>query len=816
MKAPKKNFEFKVIVILMIVFILVLFTGVVTYNRFSMIVNRISEASRPDLRLVSAHALENDLTLLGNYAKTYSLTGDTMYLDRFFNTAAEIERQTDELAVMNKKSEDDLDIVELDSLISEKFAVLNELLFSQDQFRVQAALTKVVSTIEESSKGKQDNKSIVVEETVDAKPKRKLLGWIKRNKKVEEEEENVEEDVPDNALVEVKNVNQEIKQIQSDELKIEKRLKDSELQLITLDNKLSKEITRFLDKFEDSEQKKIQEAADIAKVEASKTNRQIAIFCILVGFLLVFIVYLILKYVNRNNLYKIALKKSKEESESLAHTRERFMANMSHEIRTPMNAISGFADQLDETQLTSQQREFVMMIQKSSEHLIYLINDVLDFSKLQNGKLKLEKSGFIIRDLGNEVTAFAKQLANDKNVMIHYSVEDQVPEVLIGDAFRLRQILLNLISNAIKFTSEGSLDLRISIQHDKLQLKVIDTGIGMDQETVTRVFLEFEQASAGTAKNHGGTGLGLSISKMLVEMMDGTLNLESEEGKGTIATVEIPMEIGVNDDVVEKSLDAVFLSIKNVLIVDDEEFNRKLLMAILDRHHVNYLTANNGEEAVKLVEENTFDVVLMDARMPIMNGVEAAKVIRKLESEEKKNVKIITLTAAISQKEWFEFKNAGMNGYVAKPYKEIDLLIEIERVCSSSSTSAQEFNKTEEIKVDNQKKVDLNVMLKISGGENAFYKDMLETFVQSTKEGLKIIQIGYSNDDWEMIANEAHKISSPCKHLGAHDLYFMLKRIENITRARKGTKLIKDALKSLQNEVDLVTAEINQELLRLN
>lgn len=814
MVSQKKNFEFKVIVVLMIVFVMVIFSGVVTYNRFSTIVNKVTDASRPDDRLVAAHSLENDLTLLGNNAKTYSLTGDKIYLDRFYHTATDIDKQSNRLAAMNQKAADDLNMAELDSLISEKFAVLNELLFAQDQFRVQEALGKVVTSIEQSSIGDKESKAVVADVTVDEKPKRKLLGWLKRNKK-EEEIDEVEEIVIDNTLVEVENVNKEIKQIQSEEMRIEKGLKDSELELITLDNKLSKEITKFLDEFEASEQAKLQEAAGIAKLEASKTNSQIAIFCVLVGLLLVLIVYLILKYVSRNNLYKIALKKSKEESENLAHTRERFMANMSHEIRTPMNAIAGFADQLDETHLTSQQREFVNMIQKSSEHLIYLINDVLDFSKLQNGKLKLDSTGFKIRDVANEVTAFGKQLAYDTDIDVSCYVDSQVPEILIGDAFRLRQILLNLISNSIKFTTEGSVKLLVSMEDDQLILKVNDSGIGMNQETLKRIFLEFEQASAGTAKDHGGTGLGLSISKMLAEMMHGSLILESEENIGTTAILQIPMEIGIHDDIKEPSIESVPLSIKNVLIVDDEEFNRKLLIAILERHKVNYKTANNGQEAVDAVMNDDFDLILMDARMPILNGIEATKVIRELEDEDKKNIKIITLTAAISQKEWHEFKDAGMNGYVAKPYKEIDLLVEIERVCFLNHHSTPEFEKSETTNKAGEKKVDFNIMRKISGGENAFYLDMLETFNHSTTDGINVIQIGYANDDWEMVANEAHKISSPCKHLGAHDLYFMLKRIENITRSRKGTKLIKDALKSLQNEVDLVTAEIDTELLRL-
>ena len=371
MESPKKNFELKVILILLLVFILVLITGIVTYNRFSNIVNGITAASRPDLRLVKARTLENDLTQLGNLVKTYTLTKDDAYLDRFVKTASLVEEQLNSLEKMNAGAEDKINIKELDSLISEKFFVLNELLYSQNQFRVQEALTKVIKNIEKTTTESSNERKIVAEETVDEKPKRKLLGWIKRKK--ENKKDGTEEEIiaPDVALIEVEDVNREIQTIRSEELNIENYLKDSELNLITIDNSLSLKISQFLDDFEALEQEKIKKAVQDAEYEANKTNTQIAIFCISVGLLLVFMAYLIINYVRKNNEYKIALKRSQLEAQKLAKTRERFLANMSHEIRTPLNGLIGMTGLLAETKLDPQQLQYLDTIRLSEEALLH-------------------------------------------------------------------------------------------------------------------------------------------------------------------------------------------------------------------------------------------------------------------------------------------------------------------------------------------------------------------------------------------------------------------------------------------------------------
>lgn len=822
MKLPKKNFEFKVIFILLIVFTLVFITGVVAYNRFSTIVNGITKASRSDLRLVKIRTLENDLTQLGNLVKTYTLTKDDAYLERFVKTASQVEEQLNSLDKMNKGASKKIDIEKLDSLISEKFFVLNELLYSQNQFRVQDALTKVMNNIEKTTIENKNDRKVVVEETDEEKPKRKLLGWIKQKKETKKEETEVsdEEDMaPDIALIEVKDVSKEIQSIRNEELNIENYLKDSELNLITLDYELSIKISTFIDDFDLMEREKIKKAVKNAESDASTTNTQIAIFCFAVGVLLIFMAYLIVNYVKKNNEYKIALKRSQLEAEKLAKTRERFLANMSHEIRTPMNSISGFADQLHESQLDVKQRDYVTMIRKSTEHLMYLINDVLDFTKLQNGKLKLESIPFNIIELADEITVFVKQQALEKELIVKCSIAKNVPQIVIGDAHRIRQVLLNLMSNSVKFTDQGKVELELSVsRNNELSFLVKDTGIGMDEDTLKRIFNEFEQADASTARNYGGTGLGLSISKMLVEMMGGTLLLTSKVQNGTSAEVLIALQTAEHPQNIEMISIPNVLKFNSILVVDDEEFNRKLLGTILKKHKIKYELASDGREAMEIIEKADFELILMDARMPNLNGLEATKTIRSLDNARKRNVKIIVLTAAISEEELNEFKSVGISGVITKPFKEVDLFRQINLIYSGDNEEFEVKNEFALIENDSitSSMINFSNLQDISRGDELFYKDMLETFIHSSNSGVEIMKVGLENEDWELIANEAHKISSPCKHIGAFELYSQIITIEKTARSSKSTDGLAHLIDALDKELQAVNKLITDELRKID
>jgi len=915
MSSLKKNFEFKAILLLSLIFAVVLLLSYGAYSKLSKIVTEFSEVSSPDERLEINNQLKIALTEIGSIAKTHSLTNDSDYIEIYVAKEANIQNELERLSNINEDSKNKIDVAYLDSLVKDKLIVLDGIMYSQDPFRVQAALEKVMLNIKksENSEDSGDKRLVTSEDILASKANmqkwlaygsrsalleklrkerensalerynstsqefsKKLLSISKENAgKKSKKQQRIElrmwkralkdsiesfisylsldqnqlndlknrmnakamdskdtEDVDDDddlsessnpfedalagkSALDFNFINKEINAVRKEEFDIEQQIKFAELQMITLDNELMVEIEKFFEKFINQQKTNITATAKNAGKDSESANRYIAFISFAIGLLVLSLMFLIVSYVRRNNRYRLALKQSQLEAENASKSREKFFANMSHEIRTPMNAIVGFSDQLSESDLNETQRTYVSMIQKSSEHLVYLINDVLDFSKLQSGKLKLENLAFEIGAVVNEVTSFSKQLAVEKNIEVKCVIDETVPPVIYGDPFRLRQILLNLMSNAVKFTEKGSVQLHVSSelkgkQHNLL-ISVADTGAGMDEKTLSVIFNEFEQGNEATARNHGGTGLGLSISKMLVELMKGNIQLSSEVDKGTVATIQLPCKAGTKTDVVVKPNLRIVSKLKRVLIVDDEKFNRQLLASIFTKNGIEFEEAADGVEALEKMHHSNFDVVLMDARMPRMNGIEATKEIRSLNDVVKRETKIIVLTAAVSDDEAQEFKVAGMDGYVAKPFKENELFRELNRIMELTSRVKNQ-PKAKALDAKSLQSFDFSNLKKMSGNDKAFYRDMLKTFITSTKSGVETIKVGFKNDDWELVSNEAHKISAPCKHLGAYKLYTLLTRIEQVARSRKSIKHIKTAIKDLEVESEIVLNAVSDEL----
>lgn len=916
MNPLKKNFEFKAILLLSLIFAIVLLLSYGAYSKLTKIVSEFAEVSSPDARLAINNDLKIRLTEIGSIAKTHSLTNDKLYIESYVQEEKIIREDLADLWLLNEQSKNKINVVYLDSLIKDKLIVLDGIMYSQDPFRVQAALEKVVLNIRKSERNSEYNENgNVTSEDVEAS-KAHMQQWLaygsraalleklrkerelegkdryyaiqkefskklvtiskqnsaKKSKKQlrielrlwkralkdsiqsilknsldqnqladlnkimevkglgssdDENEDNsigdddseFDEAISSKSALDFNFINKEINAVRKEEFDIEQQIKFAELQMITLDNELSVEIEKFFERFIEQQKTNLSATAKIAGKDSKSANRYIAFISFAIGMLVLGLMFLIVSYVRKNNEYKIALKQSQNDAENASKSGEKFFANMSHEIRTPMNAIVGFSDQLSESDLDETQRNYVSMIQKSSEHLVYLINDVLDFSKLQSGKLKLEQVAFEIASIAHEVTSFSQQLAVEKNIQVRCVIDESVPKVVIGDSFRLRQILLNLMSNSVKFTEQGSVQLFLSFEQKNkeeiLLLKVVDTGSGMDEETLGVIFNEFEQGNTDIARNYGGTGLGLSISKMLVELMNGKIQLTSKVGEGTTASIQIPIKVGKESDMSVKTNLRIVSQLKRVLIVDDEKFNRQLLSSIFLKNGIAFEEAIDGVEALEKMRTSNFDIVLMDARMPRMNGIEAAIEIRSMQDVVKRETKIIVLTAAVSEEEEQEFRKAGMDGYVSKPFKENELFREINRILESKVASRNSKTNRTQLPKSTQS-FDFTHLKKMSGNDKQFYTEMLKTFISSTKNGIATIKVGFQNEDWELVANEAHKISAPCKHLGAYKLYHLLSRIENVTRTRKSTKHIKTAVKDIEDEADLVLNAVSDELALKN
>jgi len=371
--------------------------------------------------------------------------------------------------------------------------------------------------------------------------------------------------------------------------------------------------------------------------------------------------------------------------EEALKAKSQFLSSVSHEIRTPMNAIIGLTDILLEQHHSEETLEYLHSIKYSSENLLVIINDILNYSKLEAGKIELENIPFRLDNQVNEWRRIFSMKAAEKNIDYAINLEDNLPLSLEGDPYRLNQILVNLIGNAIKFTEEGGVFVTIKlcgIENEKalIQFKIKDTGIGIPEDKFETVFESFAQASSATSRKFGGTGLGLAITKDLVNLMKGDISFESKEGEGTCFNVMIPFIISEKDiqPILKDELGTLSLFHLTILIVEDNLLNQMVIKKILDDWEVNYFIANNGKEALDILEKEKVDFVFMDLQMPVMDGFETTVVIRsKNTAVLDPDVPIIAFTADAFPETKIKVLEAGMNDYVTKPFKKEEIYTKI-------------------------------------------------------------------------------------------------------------------------------------------
>jgi PAS domain S-box-containing protein len=506
---------------------------------------------------------------------------------------------------------------------------------------------------------------------------------------------------------------------------------------------------------------------------------------------------------------------ARKDAERLATIKAMFLANMSHEIRTPMNAIISMTNLLSKTTLTEEQDYYIQTVQTASKSLLVIIDDILDLSKIDAGKLNLEQIGFSLPMVFSEVMQVVTHKAIKRGLEIHYlpPADIEISPVLVGDPYRITQVVLNLMTNAIKFTKKGSVLLTAIVREDsetyqEIEVLVKDTGIGMDPEFLSRLFDNFSQEYESVTREYGGTGLGMSISQKLVSQMGGYFNVKSKKGQGSEISFVIKLEKGKTTDVPAETKithkEDLFAG-RKILIVDDNEMNRLVASTVLLAYGPQVMVAENGEIALDMLNEEAYDIVLMDIQMPVLNGYDTTKTLR---AGGYTGV-IIALTASAIEGEREKCLAAGMDDYITKPINAELLISVIDNWIQK--TASQVIAPNIDLPLYN-----LDGLRVISKGREDFVTKMIEMFCGQIPDTLKQLNQASADGDLEQLSKLAHKLKSTIDHLAIIPLQRIIREIEAVDEGSIPAPKLAEMIAEVNDVLNRVMAELREEIVIRN
>ncbi len=843
----KSNIKVKVVLGYIFVFVAIIASVLIAYQSYNKLLDSVVYLSKPDAEIARMNRILTNLSEAENKIRIYSLTKKERYLENYAENIMEIQNDLDSLRYFSAYSSKSVLLIDSMSYLLEeradkleKFVHLKRL---KEKENLSEKAMQQLSEVSDAAKTKIKTTrttttyldTLVSPAEIKEKKRKGFFDRLFSNKKDGPKIDSIETVIQRTQIqVDTSYLPQADSLLRSLEVMLltaqakeqlnREIVSNEELRLVEENSLMWDKIKVLLRQLEEERLQQLTHESDSAKKTASNSIFIISVI-IIVGFVLgiLFIIF-ILTDITKSNFYRKELIVAKGKAEKLAKVKEDFLAVMSHEIRTPLNAIIGFTNQLNKTKLEEQQQGFVRVLKNSSKHLLGLVNEILDLSKIEAGKLNIENIPFHPHSLVSDVFDVLRVNTENRDIDFTWDYEGDAQINLESDPFRIKQILLNLGSNAIKFTSSGSVNIKSAVKsidnYFVLEVSVIDSGIGIDESKLETIFEDFSQADSFSARKYGGTGLGLAISRRLARLLGGDLFVESKLGEGSCFTLRIPLLESKEEATEQKGLKEVQISDslkeKLFLVADDDPYSLLLLKTIFTGWGLHADFVEDGSKAFDLIKQKDYSLILTDIHMPIMGGIELCKKVRKLEQTQKSEIPIVALTANVRESELKEYIQSGMTECLVKPFDEAILI----NLLSELFEGVGEVTNLELVssdKIASEAIYDLTQIKQFISDDQELVNQILEQFIISAKENIGLLNNALTDKNYLAIGEIAHKMLSSFNQLRVVKVIPFLIQLESILHKQENVELnheeISELIDSASLNTNIVISSIQDEIL---
>ncbi|WP_461632368.1 response regulator [Labilibaculum euxinus] len=842
----RSNIKVKVVAGYIFVFLAIFASVLIAYQSYNKLLDSVDFLSKPDAEIARMNRILTNLSEAENKIRIYSLTKKEHYLAKYADNIIEIQSDLDSLRYYSDDSSKSFLLIDsMNYLLEERADKLErfvELKRSKEKENLSQKAMEQLSEVSDATKTKIKTTTttttfldtVVSPAEVKEKKKKGFVARLFSGKKSETKIDSIETviqrtqiQIDTSYLPQADSLLRSLETMlltaQAKERLNREIVSNEELRLVEENSLMWDKIKILLHQLEKERLQQLTHESDSAKEIASNSIFIISVI-IIVGFILgiLFIIF-ILTDITKSNFYRKELIVAKGKAEKLAKVKEDFLAIMSHEIRTPLNAILGFTNQLDKTKLADQQQGFVRVLKNSSKHLLGLVNEILDLSKIEAGKLHIENIPFQPHSLVFDVYDVLKINAENRDIDFTWEYDGDSQINLDSDPFRIKQILLNLGSNAIKFTPKGAVRIKSSvIQIDKyfmFEVNVIDTGIGIDENKLETIFEDFSQADSFSARKYGGTGLGLAISRRLSRLLGGDLFVESKLGEGSCFTLRIPLLESKEEVTEHKGSREVqipdFLRQKSFLVADDDPYSLLLLKTIFASWGLQADFVEDGSKAYDLIRQKDYDLILTDIHMPEMGGIELCKNIRKLEHTKKSEIPIIALTANVRESDLKQYIQSGMTDCLVKPFDEAILMGMLRDLFGIAKEERIELKGSDKTMSDDL--FDLTQIKQFTSDDQGLVNQILEQFIVSAHENVDLLNKALIDKNYLAIGEIAHKMLSSFNQLRVLIVVPILTRLETILHKKENAEInheeIRELVATVTANTNLVISSIRDEII---